>query len=124
MSRVEGWTQRLELGGISAPIFWLAIVRAGLGLDPEVALPDGIVVAATDYPVHNRQLMAALRRHLRRPPAPPTPEPILKFGARLLRTEAALGLTGRHATSEVLPHSGFRFSYPTLDEALTDLMPR
>ncbi|MBF4999701.1 DUF1731 domain-containing protein [Nocardia sp. BSTN01] len=103
---------------------WLAVVRAGLGLDPEVALPDGIVVAATDHPVRNRELMAALRRHLHRPPAPSTPAPILKLGAIVLRTDAALGLTGRHATSEVLRRSGFRFRYPTLDDALTDLLPR
>ena len=102
---------------------WLAIVRAGLGLDPEVALPNGIVVAATDHPVRNRELMTALRRHLRRPSAPPTPAPLLKIGAVVLRTDPALGLTGRHATSEVLARTGFRFRYPVLDDALTDLLP-
>ncbi len=102
---------------------WLALVRASLGLDPEVRLPNGILVAATDFPVRNRDLMAALRHHLRRPPAPPTPAAILKIGAVFLRTDPALGLTGRHATSEVLPHTAFRFRYPTLDEALTDLLP-
>ncbi|MFI9401470.1 DUF1731 domain-containing protein [Nocardia sp. NPDC052316] len=103
---------------------WLAIVRATLGLDPQVTLPDGILLAATDFPVRNRELMAALRRHLRRPPAPPTPTALLKIGAVLLRSDAALGLTGRHATSKVLRQQGFTFRYPTLDEALTDLLPR
>ncbi len=103
---------------------WLAIVRAALGLAPAVSLPDGILVAATDFPVRNRDLMAALRRHLHRPPAPPTPTAILKIGAVFLRTDPALGLTGRHATSEVLRNNGFVFRYPTLDEALTDLLPR
>jgi hypothetical protein len=102
---------------------WLALVRAALGLDPQVRLPDGILVAATDFPVRNRELMATLRRHLRRPPAPPTPAALLKIGAVFLRTDAALGLTGRHATSEVLPRTEFRFRYPTLDEALGDLLP-
>jgi len=102
---------------------WLALVRAALGLDPRVRLPDGILVAATDFPVRNRELMATLRRHLRRPPAPPTPAALLKIGAVFLRTDAALGLTGRHATSEVLPHTEFRFRYPSLDEALGDLLP-
>ncbi|WP_024802178.1 DUF1731 domain-containing protein [Nocardia sp. BMG51109] len=102
---------------------WLALVRAGLGLDPEVTLPDGILVAATDFPVRNRDLMRVLRRRLRRPPALPTPIPVLKLGAALLRTDPALGYTGRHATSEVLPHTGFRFRYPSLDEALADLLP-
>ncbi|WP_225725555.1 MULTISPECIES: DUF1731 domain-containing protein [unclassified Nocardia] len=103
---------------------WLAIVRAALGLDPRVSLPDGIVVAATDFPVRNHELMTVLRRRLHRPPAPPTPESVLKIGAVLLRTDPALGLTGRHATSEVLRKAGFVFQYPTLDEALSDLLPR
>ncbi|MCU1641869.1 MAG: Epimerase family protein YfcH [Nocardia sp.] len=102
---------------------WLGIVRAALGLDPTVELPNGIVVAATDFPVRNRELMAALRRQLRRPWSPPTPAAALAIGAVFLRTDAALGLTGRHATSEVLRQAGFRFRYPTLDEALTDLLP-
>lgn len=102
---------------------WLAIVRAALGLDPEVRLPDGILVAATDFPVRNRDLMTTLRRHLHRPPALPTPTPLLALGAVVLRTDPALGLTGRHATSAVLRETGFRFRYPTLDDALSDLLP-
>ncbi|WP_227996932.1 DUF1731 domain-containing protein [Nocardia australiensis] len=103
---------------------WLAVVRATLGLDPQVTLPTGIVVAATDFPVRNRDLMGALRRHLHRPPSPPTPAPLLALGAVLLRSDPALGLSGRHATSTVLREAGFRFRYPTLDEALTDLLPQ
>lgn len=102
---------------------WLAVVRAALGLDPALALPSGILVAATDFPVRNRDLMAALRRHLHRPPAPPTPAPLLALGAVLLRSDPALGLTGRHATSTVLREAGFEFRYPDLDSALTDLLP-
>ncbi|MEV6277804.1 DUF1731 domain-containing protein [Nocardia sp. NPDC051832] len=102
---------------------WLTIVRAALGLDPDLALPNGILVAATDFPVRNRDLMATLRRQLHRPPAPPTPAAMLAIGAVVLRTDAALGLTGRHATSKVLREAGFNFQYPTLDEALTDLLP-
>lgn len=103
---------------------WLRLVRAALGLDPEVTLPNGILVAAADFPVRNRDLMTVLRRRLRRPPAPPTPIPLLRLGAIVLRSDPALGWTGRHATSEVLPHTGFRFGYATLDEALADLLPR
>ncbi|MFC6014210.1 DUF1731 domain-containing protein [Nocardia lasii] len=102
---------------------WLAIVRATLGLDPTVTLPDGILVAATEFPVRNTELMSTLRRTLHRPPAPPTPKAVLAVGAVVLRTDPALGLTGRHATSEVLHTAGFPFRYPTLDEALTDLLP-
>ncbi|MFQ6330504.1 DUF1731 domain-containing protein [Nocardia sp. CWNU-33] len=65
-----------------------------------------------------------MRRHLHRPPAPPTPAALLAVGAILLRSDPALGLTGRHATSTVLREAGFRFQYPSLDEALSDLLPR
>ncbi|MFD6393114.1 DUF1731 domain-containing protein [Nocardia sp. NPDC055029] len=102
---------------------WLSIVRATLGLDPDLTLPDGILVAATEFPVRNTELMATLRRILHRPPSPPTPTAMLKVGAVALRTDPALGLTGRHATSEVLHKAGFTFRYPTLDEALNDLLP-
>ena len=63
-----------------------------------------------------------VRTHLHRPPAPPIPARGLKLGALVLRTDPALGLTGRHATSKVLPREGFEFAFPTLDSALSDLL--
>jgi uncharacterized protein (TIGR01777 family) len=101
---------------------WLAIVRACLGLTPGVTIPPGVLVAAADQPVRNRDLMATLRRQLHRPPAPPTPAALVKLGAVVLRTDPALGLTGRYATSTVLHDCGFEFSFPTLDVALADLL--
>jgi uncharacterized protein len=101
---------------------WLAVVQACLGLDPPVTIPAGVVVAASDRPVRNAELMATLRRHLHRPPALPTPAVLLKIGAILLRTDPALGLTGRHVTSKILRERGFRFQFGTLDTALADLL--
>ncbi|MCM3897004.1 DUF1731 domain-containing protein [Gordonia sputi] len=68
--------------------------------------------------------MASLRHALHRPPAPPTPAPMLKVGALFLRTDPALGLTGRRARSEVLDEAGFEFRFPELDAALADLLGR
>ncbi|BDH58025.1 DUF1731 domain-containing protein [Tsukamurella sp. PLM1] len=101
---------------------WLAVVRAGLGIEPGVEVPDGVVVAAAPNPVRNADLMRALRRHLHRPFAPPTPARVLALGAIGMRSDPALGLTGRHATSTVLPAAGHRFAYPDLDGALEDLL--
>jgi len=101
---------------------WLAIVRAALGLTPGLTIPAGVLVAATEHPVRNRDLMAILRRRLHRPPAPPTPAALVKLGAVVLRSDPALGLTGRHATSRVLKECGFEFGFPTLDAALADLL--
>ncbi|MHA6742105.1 DUF1731 domain-containing protein [Rhodococcus erythropolis] len=66
--------------------------------------------------------MAGLRKHLHRPPAPPTPAVMVRFGAFLLRSDAALGLTGRPAVSKVLTDNGFPFTYPRFDSALDDLL--
>ncbi|MBB2986967.1 DUF1731 domain-containing protein [Terracoccus luteus] len=101
---------------------WLAVVRAALGLTPDVVLPDGPLIASSPSPVRNVDLMRSLRRRLGRPPAPPTPERAVAVGSVVLRTDPALGLTGRHCTSSVLAAAGFRFEHPDLDEALDDLL--
>jgi uncharacterized protein (TIGR01777 family) len=101
---------------------WLAIARWSLGIEGEQEPPSGVLVASAPSPVRNAELMAALRTHLHRPPAPPTPAPLVRLGAVLLRTDPALALTGRRAVSRRLAEAGFRFRYPTLDEALADLL--
>jgi uncharacterized protein len=101
---------------------WLAVVRTCLGLTPGITIPAGVLVAATDHPVRNTELMATLRKQLHRPPALPTPAWLVRFGAVVLRTDPALGLTGRHATSKVLSQAGFTFKFPTIDSALADLL--
>lgn len=97
---------------------WLAIVRAGLGIEPGVDLPAGVVIAAAPQPVRNAELMRLIRRASKRRFGLPTPAPVLKLGAIGLRTDPALGLTGRHCTSEVLPAAGFTFRYPRLADTL------
>ena len=100
---------------------WLAIVRRALGVDLGPSL-DGVVVAAAPEPVRNADLMAALRHHLRRPASTPTPELLVRLGSVPLRTDPALGLTGRRCTSETLAAAGFAFAHPDLDGALADLL--
>ena len=59
---------------------WQRVAGASLGLDPEVSIPDGPLVAAAPHPLRNADLMAAMRRHLHRPAAPPTPSQLLQVG--------------------------------------------
>lgn len=101
---------------------WLAIARSALGLGP-VELPAAVVVAATPKPVTNAELMRLLRARL----APaglgiPTPAPLLAVGAKAIRTDPALALTGRHVTSTVLATVGFRFEQPELGPALDAIL--
>ena len=103
---------------------WLAITRWVLGLDDETPAPppSGVLVASSPNPVRNVELMAALRRALHRPAAPPTPAPLVRVGAVLLRTDPALALTGRRVVSRKLAEAGFGFRHPELDGALADLL--
>jgi len=98
---------------------WLAIVRWALANPVR-----GIVVASSPNPVRNAELMAAIRHAVHRPPAPPTPTFAVRLGAVLLRTDAALALTGRRARPARLLEAGFEFRYPVLADALTELFGR
>jgi len=96
----------------------LAIVRRALD-EPALA---GVLHATGPKPVRNAELMATLRSVLRRPPAPPTPAPLVRLGAVLLRTDPALALTGRRCLPARLQQAGHAFSYPQLRPALEDLL--
>ncbi|HWK91984.1 MAG TPA: NAD-dependent epimerase/dehydratase family protein [Luteimicrobium sp.] len=102
---------------------WLALVRSALGLDAP-ALPDGVLVASAPAPVRNAELMATLRAATGRRFGLPTPAPVARLGSWLLRSDPALGLTGRHCTSDVLAGLGWPFRYPALEPALRDVVGR
>ncbi len=113
---------------------WLRIVHQSLEGDmPPLDAPkaadglsslSGAVLATAPHPVRNKELMATLRRILHRPPAPPPPTWLVRLGAVALRTDPALGLTGRRAVSTRLPDAGFTFRHPHLEGALNDLLSR
>jgi uncharacterized protein (TIGR01777 family) len=101
---------------------WLAIVRDVLA--PGSAPLTGVLHATGPNPVTNSELMAALRKAVGRPAAPPTPGVLVRLGAILLRTDPALALTGRRAVPARLADAGFRFRHPDLERALADLTAR
>lgn len=109
---------------------WLRIVHWCLGLPSSTAgaadvadsPPSGVLVATAPHPVRNSELMSTLRSVLHRPAAPPTPELAVRLGSLVLRTDPALGLTGRRAVSTRLDDAGFVFEHPYLREALEDLL--
>ena len=97
---------------------FLAVVRRAL--DDESL--SGVLHVTSPNPVRNAELMATLRKVLHRPLAPPTPAALVRLGARILGTDPALALTGRRCVPARLLEADFRFAYPTLDEALEDLL--
>lgn len=116
VGRGTQWVSWIHIGD------WLAIVRELL--EPRGAALSGVVHATGPSPVRNVDLMAALRRSVDRPAAPPTPKPLVHLGAMVLRTDPALALTGRRAVPARLLEAGFGFRHPDLDEALADLRAR
>jgi uncharacterized protein (TIGR01777 family) len=85
---------------------------------------SGVVHVTSPNPVRNGDLMAALRKVLHRPPAPPTPAFVVRFGSVFLRTDPALALLGRRCVPTRLLDAGFDFQHPNIAEALTDLLRR
>lgn len=103
---------------------WLRLVHRCLGLTGDADPPGGVVIAASPNPVRNAELMRELRRVLRRPPAPPTPTPLVRLGSVFLRTDPLLGLTGRRVVPARMLADGFEFRHPHLPAALDDLLGR
>ena len=85
---------------------------------------DGVVHATSPEPVRNRDMMSALRTALHRPWSPPTPAPLVQLGARFMRTDPALALTGRRCVPRRLLDAGFAFIHPSFGEAIGDLVER
>lgn len=84
---------------------------------------SGIVHLTSPKPVRNKDLMASLRKTLKRGFALPTPKLAITVGAWLVfRTDPQLALTGRKALPTKLLKQGFVFEHPELDGALEDLI--
>lgn len=83
---------------------------------------NGPVNLAAPHPLTNREMMQTVRKAARFPFGLPAPEFLLELGAFFLRTETELILKSRRVISSKLDQSGFRFAFPTFDEAVQDLL--
>ena len=68
--------------------------------------------------------MALLDAHYRPRWHLPQPRWLLEIGAFVLRTETELLLKSRKVVPQRLLEAGFRFSYSTCAQALSDLLPQ
>lgn len=84
---------------------------------------SGAYVATAPNPVTNAEFMRELRRAVGWPWSPPAPEALVRLGSWLLRTDPELALLGRRCVPTRLTREGFMFRFPTLREALADLIP-
>ena len=119
---------RFGLGGPAGSghqyISWLHVAdlnrMLSWAIDSDAAI--GTYNATGPAPVTNAEFMATLRRVLRRPWSPPVPAWMVKVGAWAMRTEPELVLTGRRCIPRRAIAQGFKFTYPTLDAALGDIL--
>ena len=83
---------------------------------------DGVINVGSPNPERNVDFMRKLRSACKRPFGFPAPKWLLKFGARIIKTETELILKSRFIQPEKLIESGFEFSYPTIDSAMKNLV--
>jgi uncharacterized protein len=93
----------------------------------ERALTDatmkGTYIATAPNPVSQIEFMRELRREMRMPIGLPAFGWMVRIGAPLLmRTDPELAIYGRYVVSKRLKDEGFEFRYPTLGEALAELL--
>ncbi|WP_136603952.1 TIGR01777 family oxidoreductase [Paenibacillus dokdonensis] len=120
---------RFGLGGIQGPssqkFSWIHlhdILGIILFLRDHAEL-SGVVNVSSPNPVTNRELMQELRRAMKMHFGLPAPAWMLEMGAGVIQTETELILKSRWVIPERLEQAGYRFKYPTLKEALNEIIP-
>lgn len=82
----------------------------------------GPVNAVSPNPVTNAVFMRELRSSVHRPWSPPAPAALLRLGARLAGTEGDLVLMSQRVFPQIAEAHDFPFAFPTLREALANLV--
>lgn len=83
---------------------------------------EGAINCAAPYPVKNKEQMRIFRKWSAQRFGLPMPRWLLKIGARMIGTEMELVLKSRWVLPEQLLKQGFEFKYPTLEEAIKDIL--
>ena len=84
---------------------------------------QGLYNATSPAPVRNTVFMKLVRQTVGRGWSPPAPRWAIHLGCWLMRTEPELALRSCYGLPARLAEAGFRFTYPTLEEALDNLYP-
>lgn len=83
---------------------------------------EGTINCAAPYPVKNKEQMQIFRKLRGQRFGLPMPRWLLKIGAAMIGTETELVLKSRWVLPDRLLKQGFEFKYPTLEEALEDIL--
>jgi uncharacterized protein (TIGR01777 family) len=82
----------------------------------------GVFNSSAPNPVKNKTLMQLFRKNMKVKLGLPSPAWMLKIGAVIINTETELILKSRWVVPERLLQSGFEFKYPSIDDALKDIL--
>ena len=83
---------------------------------------SGVLNTSAPNPVNNKTLMELMRKYVGVSVGLPTPAWLLKMGAVIIKTETELVLKSRWVIPERLLNAGFEFKYPTMAEALKNIL--
>jgi uncharacterized protein (TIGR01777 family) len=83
---------------------------------------SGVFNVSSPHPLSNRELMQQLRQSMNRRFGLPSPAWLLEMGALIIQTETELILKSRWVIPERLEQAGYSFQYPTLKEALREIV--
>ncbi|MEG9298474.1 TIGR01777 family oxidoreductase [Mangrovibacillus sp. Mu-81] len=119
---------KFGLGGIQGPgtqmFSWIHIedlYRIILFIHEREEL-TGVFNCSSPKPITNRELMSVLRAKMNKKIGLPSPGWMLGIGAVFIRTETELILKSRWVIPERLLNEGFTFSFPTISEALDEVL--
>lgn len=116
---------RMFMGGpIGSGLQWLSWLHiedavAAIRHLLEIDTLAGVYNFSTEHPVRNHQFAEAAGKALGRPNWVPLPKTVMKL---LLGEQATLVCDGQRALPTALTRSGFKFTYPTMEQALANLV--
>jgi uncharacterized protein (TIGR01777 family) len=85
---------------------------------------EGPVNGSAPEPATNRELMAALRRVLKRPWCPPAPAPLVRLGCAVMGVDPSMALKGCRMVPKRALEGGFSFEFEELEPALRNVLGR
>lgn len=83
---------------------------------------EGILHCSSPFPVKNKVFLNTISQKMNAWLALPNPAFLVRFGAIFIGTEADLVLQGRRVISRILEERKFEFKYPTIDQAIANII--
>jgi len=83
---------------------------------------EGVYNASAPNPISNERIMTTIRKQMQMPFGLPSPAWLLEMGAILIGTETELIFKSRWVVPTKLLQADFRFQFPTIEEAVNDIL--